>query len=435
MKLKVFSRSYAIVIASILFIGCGGDSTQNISTLGASKQPHKVIKSNADTHDEDIWHTDVTMTSEYNMNENNNFILKINCNKGISSDVEHFQIYIDTEVVLVDQRAEDMLIDVGGYTTSYYDFMIEDGSLFKYINESGSAYSDIWKWEYVDEVYYETHENDDGTYTILIDDDDAASAMFGNPFNYKIVPRMIGVAIEPIDKEWQDTGNYVELQKIKVNVIGDTALQRLHDNPRYNWYFTQAVKAPNGEIIGVSKQGDQVGTIFSFLNIYSSDGDYIRPLKSDSFSEGNLIADIHFLDEETISFYYMLRYFYPKADREYREPEETLHVIMNYKTNIVISNEIQNNKPLIYMFNYYQDSKSKYEFKIDNYHPKDKDWYAFFKIGDAHIRENIISWGYLNPLQVEENIFLLEKPKGPSTLVVFENGSYQKIVSTNLYYK
>ena len=200
----------SFVTAAVIFSGCGGTADTQQSS---SKQAHKikrVLDYSADHADD--WQNYVDMKASFELN-NENFILDITFNEGITTDVAHFQIYLNT--------------DSDGYT-GYNDsivkgaeYLIEDGSLFKSTSDTE------WEWEYVDEVYYISEELDDGKHHILIDDNGAASVLY-NDNGY------IKVSIEPVSAEWTDTHNFVDEHKIAVSLFQHDGVTRVENIEGYD---------------------------------------------------------------------------------------------------------------------------------------------------------------------------------------------------------
>ena len=205
---KFFSKLVlgSFVTAAVIFSGCGGVATDTKENIQKSiKQPHKVVRVlDYDAEHADDWQNFVDMRASYDESDNN-FILDVTFNEGITYDVEHFQIYLDT-----DYRVRT------GYSDSYIkgaDYLIEDGSLFKSVSNTE------WEWEYVDEVYYVAEESDDGKYHILVDDNGAAATMFSEENHI-----YIDVSIEPLSGEWTDSHNFVETRDLKLNGEGNGAI-------------------------------------------------------------------------------------------------------------------------------------------------------------------------------------------------------------------
>jgi hypothetical protein len=205
---KVFSKFILglFAVSTVIFNGCGGVTTDTKTNIQkSSKQPHKVTRVlDYDADHADDWQDFVDMKASYDESDNN-FILNVTFDEGITYDVEHFQIYLDTDYSV---RT--------GYSDSYIkgaDYLIEDGSLFKSVSNTE------WEWEYVDEVYYVAEESSDGKYHILVDDNGAAATMFSEENHL-----FIDVSIEPLSGEWYDTHNFINTRDLKLKDEGNGAI-------------------------------------------------------------------------------------------------------------------------------------------------------------------------------------------------------------------
>jgi hypothetical protein len=247
---KLFSRLTfgSIIITAIIFGGCGGGgvTTDTKANIQENKQPHKVTRVlDYDADHADDWQNFVDIKASFD-DDDNNFILDITFNEGITTDVAHFQIYLNTD--------NDRYTGYNDGTVKGAEYLIEDGSLFK------STSNTEWEWEYIDEVYYVSEELDDGKHHILIDDNGAASVLHdGNGY--------LKVSIEPVSEEWTDTHNFVEEHKIKVSYkvkrvksIEGYQVPRVLDYSIHNWH-TKFIDILNNEAYALSTYGGNVTSV------------------------------------------------------------------------------------------------------------------------------------------------------------------------------
>jgi len=215
--LTLFTGS--VLLSSMLLTGCGGTVQTDNAVNANTMQPHQVIsRTTANENNDDSivsndyadnWQEYVSMTSTYDRSHNNtdNFSLNIKCEKGISSDVAHFQIFVDTD----NNKATGLSIGEGAYAIEGADYMIEDGTLYK------SSSNTDWQWEYVNELTYQTQEEANNAYSIRISSSAEEITSIFDVDNLK----QMNISIEPISAEWYDTHNFVSTQNIALNVIGD----------------------------------------------------------------------------------------------------------------------------------------------------------------------------------------------------------------------
>jgi len=234
----------SIIASVMLFSGCTSGSVEEIETGINNQQPHAITRTITSTgtgvvsqNDEDIWQKFVTMSASFDHNDNN-FILDIQCQKGISSDVAHFQIYLD-----VDNNAATGFTDSLGsdYAIIGADYMVEDGSLYK------SSSASEWQWSYVDEIYYTEEETNSGVFKILLDDNGAAASMFN-----KNDLKEIRVSIEPTDAQWSDTGNFVQTQDIAMDIVDQEDAGEVNFSGAFAKIQELIYKAQNAEINNVT---------------------------------------------------------------------------------------------------------------------------------------------------------------------------------------
>jgi len=245
---KFFSKLIlgSFVTAAVIFNGCGGtaDTQQN-----SSKQPHKVSRVlDYEADHADDWQNYVDIKASYETSTNN-VILDITFNEGITSDVSHFQIYLNND---------------GKHHTGYNDgaikgaeYLIEDGSLFKSTSDTE------WEWEYVDEVYYVSEELDDGKHHIMIDDNGAAADVFKQFEQYKH-HQIASISIEPVNDQWQDTHNFVKERTIYPLVYNKDNFNTVSPDGKiaylYNYNSITIVDITEPEYINILNKIGTIGT-------------------------------------------------------------------------------------------------------------------------------------------------------------------------------
>jgi len=234
----------------IIFNGCGGDTADTKTAIQTNKQPHKILKVlDYEADHADDWQNFVDMKSSFELN-NENFILDITFNEGITTDVAHFQIYLNTDSDRYTGYNDDIVKGA--------EYLIEDGSLFKSTSDTE------WEWEYIDEVYYISEELDDGKHHIMIDDNGAATVLY-NDNGY------IKVSIEPVSAEWTDTHNFVDEHKIAVSLFQHDEVTRVKNIEGYqvpkvrgyyiwNWH-TEFIDILNNNAYALSTYGGNLTSV------------------------------------------------------------------------------------------------------------------------------------------------------------------------------
>ncbi len=195
----------SLLASAVIFAGC--DGTQTVDGASA-KQLHQVsIKKprvGENLPDVDIWHNYVDISSTYNAN-NQKMKINVHCNRGISPDVYTYQVYIDS-----DQNGQTgFSAGESSWEISGADYLIEDNALFE------SSSHTKWKWVKVSDISVSKSGSKTKDYKIEYTlDPVAVKAIFGDS-----TPSNINISIEPVDKKWKDTNNYVSIQN--VNVLED----------------------------------------------------------------------------------------------------------------------------------------------------------------------------------------------------------------------
>lgn len=120
-KKLVRTLAPSLVASVLLFAGCGGSTTETETTL---KEAHavKITKGLFDflLPDADIWHKAVKVTSTYNKADKS---ININalCEKGISSDVSTYQVYLNTD----DNIFTGFFTGIFGWDVKGADYLID----------------------------------------------------------------------------------------------------------------------------------------------------------------------------------------------------------------------------------------------------------------------------------------------------------------------
>jgi len=190
---------YMFLATSILFFtGCD-------SYTVVEEQPHEQIDIPRPVNTEDIWHHTqyVNIDTSYETNISTPLIsLYINFIKAISSDVKHFQIYIDSD----NNPSTGFSGGQDHYEIIGADYMIEEGRLFK------STSTTAWTWS-LNTCCSPTYTQETG-----VDGSLSIKSTFKNIaiFQDGIKARTINISIEPVNAQWQDTNNFVQTQTITV---------------------------------------------------------------------------------------------------------------------------------------------------------------------------------------------------------------------------
>lgn len=201
------------LLSTLLLSGCGG--TVQTAETTSSIQPHTLSTrtSQADKEEKsdfaDEWQNYVVMNSSYDRTKQNEHKLSIDivCQQGISSDVEHFQIFLDTD----NNAMTGLSVGEDKYAITGADYMIEDGTLFK------STSTVFWKWTYVGKFDYTASEEANNVYKIQLSSNQKEITSILDEESVK----SINISIEPIDEEWNDTHNFISTQNIALKVIGE----------------------------------------------------------------------------------------------------------------------------------------------------------------------------------------------------------------------
>ena len=205
----------SILLSTVLLSGCGGTVRTADTETTNSLQPHTLATRTSDNvQDEEVdfmdeWQNYVVMSSLYDRTnpDAENFSIDILCQQGISSDVAHFQIFLDSD----NNANTGLSMGEGEYAISGADYMIEDGHLFKSTNNSD------WKWTYIDEFNYKIGEEANNAYRISLSSNAKKITSIIDEENVK----NINISMEPISAEWYDTHNYVSTQAVALTVIGE----------------------------------------------------------------------------------------------------------------------------------------------------------------------------------------------------------------------
>jgi len=203
------------LLSTLLLSGCGGTVRTADTETQSTLQPHALtVRTSEVDKDENIdfadeWQNYVVMDASYNRTNHNAHKLSISivCQQGVSSDVAHFQIFLDTD----NNTQTGLSIGEGEYAITGADYMVEDGVLFK------STSTSDWSWTHVGEFDYTAHAEASNVYKIQFSSTKQEITSIVNEESVK----NINISIESIDTDWSDTNNFVSTQKIALNVIGE----------------------------------------------------------------------------------------------------------------------------------------------------------------------------------------------------------------------
>jgi len=200
----------SVLLASLLYTGCGSSDNSKqdeVSTL----QPHKVVSrvKLQKVNGTDVWYKDVSISATYDKRDKDDhkFALTVTFNKGVPSNIEHFQIYLNTD----NDNNTGWTYDKNDIlNTTGADYMIEDGVLFKCKSKRN------WKWERMADINYKT-STDGSKFKIEILD---GSSEFMSTTDIECV-KDIYISVEPMDKNWNDTSSFVETRGTFINVASN----------------------------------------------------------------------------------------------------------------------------------------------------------------------------------------------------------------------
>jgi len=166
------------------------------------EQPHQVSNEPRPLNTKDIWHHPeyVNIDASYDKTLSASMLsIDINFIKPITPDVKHFQIYIDA-----DNNTQTGFSGGGEhYIIKGADYMIEEERLFK------STSTTAWTWALLPHApSYLKQNNADGSVSLKSTFD--ASHIFSNIST----ATNINVSIEPVNKQWLDTNNFVLTQAV-----------------------------------------------------------------------------------------------------------------------------------------------------------------------------------------------------------------------------
>lgn len=188
---------FLLLTSSLLLSGCGkGSQTLDTSLI----QPHTLSpRTLKQVNPEDNWQEHIILASTYSTFKQNKdtFSLEIVSPKGISSDVTHFQIFLDVD----NNSSTGLSLGENYYAIIGADYMIEDGVLFK------STSTTKWSWTYIEKCNYATILEANNTYKIQLSTNQAD---FISLVESQKSNKVIHVGIEPLDIEWKDTNNFIK---------------------------------------------------------------------------------------------------------------------------------------------------------------------------------------------------------------------------------
>lgn len=203
----------SLIAGVFIFTGCGDDAVSKKDSINSSK-PHKVIRvlegADLPSNYEDFA-AKIEMSAEL---DDSNMRLWMEGDNVVTWDMAHMQVYIDID----NDEKTGLSMGSGNYAIVGADYMVEDTQLFKSTSDSD------WEWEYVGDVEnildYEglpledyTPEHNGGKISdhyskhVKIDTD------LLEGINKKDAMK-IRVSMEPIDKDWADTDNYVPVKTV-----------------------------------------------------------------------------------------------------------------------------------------------------------------------------------------------------------------------------
>ncbi len=190
----------SLLASAFIFAGCGGD-TQNLDGVNAHQVNIKKPRADENLPDVDIWHKYVDISSVYDEN-NEKMRIKVDCNRGISPDVHTYQVYIDS-----DQNSQTgFSAGESSWEIKGADYLIEDDALFKSISDTE------WKWEWIRDVSVSKYGSKTEDYNIEYTlNSDTVKEIFEDN-----LPDKVNISIEPVNRNWQDTHNYVSIQNVDV---------------------------------------------------------------------------------------------------------------------------------------------------------------------------------------------------------------------------
>jgi len=195
--LKILSLLF-FSLSLLTFIACD-------SGIVVDEQPHEVADAPRPINTEDVWHhvENVNISASY---ENNTSTPKLSLDikflESVSTDVKHFQIYIDTD----NNASTGFSGGADHYEIIGADIMIEEGRLFK------STSTSAWTWElktcckptYIEQTAADGSRHVKSTFktTQLFPDIN--------------VLEHLNISIEPVNEQWQDTNNFVLTQAVPI---------------------------------------------------------------------------------------------------------------------------------------------------------------------------------------------------------------------------
>lgn len=188
----------SLTLSFLLLTGC------DTVAPTVDEQPHQVDNKPRPINTKDIWHHPeyVNIDADYDKTLSTPVLsLNINFVKPITSDVKHFQIYIDA-----DNNAQTGYTGGGEhYIIKGADYMIEEGRLFR------STSSTAWKWTLLSHT---------PTYLELkaVDGSKSIKSTFDAAQILSDIPTVtnINVSIEPVNEQWLDTNNFVLTQAVSL---------------------------------------------------------------------------------------------------------------------------------------------------------------------------------------------------------------------------
>ena len=193
----------SLLTSVFIFAGCGGtQATNGITTNQAHQVTIKEPRAGENLPDVDIWQEFVDISSVYDKN-NQEMLINVHCNKGISPDVFTYQVYIDSD----ENNQTGFSAGESSWAINGADYLIDDDALFRSTSDTN------WEWEWIGDisVYKSGSKTDDYNieYTLISDN---IQDIFGAN-----IPDKINVSVEPVDENWQDTNNYVPIQNLIIN--------------------------------------------------------------------------------------------------------------------------------------------------------------------------------------------------------------------------
>ncbi len=218
------------LLATALFTGCGSNAS---TTDTATAQPHdtralgRVISIQKDWS----WFVDSTIK---NHGAFDGFDLRVDFYQGLPTSVKHYQYFMDT-----DNDKSTGFTGENGWEIFGADYLIEDGTIFKYKPDA----DDAWKWEAVRSFDNELLVHKGGMASLTLD------GLFQLQEEILGDAREINTMIEVYDKDWG--GDYPTVTDIVTTVTGGETTP-----PDLQSYEYRRITDANGNIIEEQKRKD-----------------------------------------------------------------------------------------------------------------------------------------------------------------------------------